>query len=102
MCCVSVWSRSCVRADVFGEMGLCTGEPRSANVICKEECVLLEIQRKNLKPLMEKNPEILETIGTLMTQRRQKLQSMNQERAETRREALIRRMQILFANCGET
>jgi CRP-like cAMP-binding protein len=88
-------------SDVFGEMGLCTGEPRSANVICKEECVLLEIQRKHLIPLMEESPEILETIGTLMAQRRQRLQAMNQERDETRRQALIRRMQKLFASSGE-
>ena len=89
-------------SDVFGEMGLCTGEPRSANVICKEECVLLEIQRKHLIPLMEESPQILETIGTLMAQRRQRLHAMNQDRAETRRQALISRMQRLFTRTGET
>ena len=83
-------------------MGLCTGEPRSANVICNEECVLLEIQRKQLIPLMEENPQILETIGTLMAQRRQRLHATNQERAETRRQALINRMQRLFTRIGET
>ena len=90
------------QSDVFGEMGLCTGEPRTASVICKEECVLLEIQRKHLIPLMEESPQILETIGTLMAQRRQRLHAMNQERAETRRQALISRMQRLFTRSGET
>ena len=89
-------------SDVFGEMGLCTGEPRSANVICKEECVLLEIQRKHLIPLMEESPQILETIGNLMAQRRQRLHAMNPDRAETRRQALISRMQRLFTRIGET
>ncbi len=90
------------RSDVFGEMGLCTGEPRSASVICKEECVLLEIQRRHLIPLMEESPQILETMGTLMAQRRQRLRTLNQERAETRRQALISRMQRLFTRSGET
>ena len=89
-------------SDVFGEMGLCTGEPRSANVICNEECVLLEIQRMHLIPLMEESPQILETMGTLMAQRRQRLHATNQERAETRRQALISRMQRLFIRSGET
>ena len=88
-------------SDVFGEMGLCTGEPRSANVICNEECVLLEIQRMHLIPLMEESPQILEMMGTLMAQRRQGLRAMNQERAETRRQALINRMQRLFSRSGE-
>ena len=89
-------------SDVFGEMGLCTGEPRSANVICNEECVLLEIERIHLIPLMEESPQILETMGTLMAQRRQRLHATNQERAETRRQALISRMQRLFIRSGET
>ena len=90
------------QSDVFCEMGLCTGEPRSASVICKEECVLLEIQRMHLIPLMEESPQILETIGTLMAQRRQRLHAMNPDRAETRRQALISRMQRLFTRIGET
>ncbi len=89
------------RSDVFGEMSLCTGEPRSASLICKEECVLLEIQRRHLIPLMEESPQILETMGTLMAERRQRLRTLNQERAETRRQALISRMQRLFTRSGE-
>jgi small-conductance mechanosensitive channel/CRP-like cAMP-binding protein len=82
--------------DIFGEMGLCTGEPRSATVSCREECVLLEIERHHLIPLMEEHPEILETIGTLMASRRRELRTNSQNRAETRRRALIGRMQRLF------
>ena len=89
-------------SDVFGEMGLCAGEPRSANVICNEECVLIETQRMHLIPLMEESPQILETMGALMAQRRQRLHATNQERAETRRQALISRMQRLFIRSGET
>ena len=51
------------RSDIFGEMALCTGEDRSASVICNKECVLIEIERQHLLPLLEEHPEILETMG---------------------------------------
>ena len=51
---------------------------------------------------MEESPQILETIGNLMAQRRQRLHAMNPDRAETRRQALISRMQRLFTRIGET
>ena len=70
-------------------------------MICKEECDLLEIQRTHFIPLMEESPPILETIASLMAQRRQKLRAMNQEPAETRRQSLISRMQKLFTRTGE-
>ncbi|WP_114993823.1 mechanosensitive ion channel family protein [Synechococcus sp. UW179A] len=84
-------------SDAFGEMALCTGEARSASVICKSECVLIEIERKHLLPLIEEQPEILETMGSIMAARRQQLQANKQQRAESRRRALIARMQRLFS-----
>ena len=44
------------RSDIFGEMALCTGEARSASMICEKECVLIEIERKYLLPLLRENP----------------------------------------------
>ena len=84
-------------SDAFGEMALCTGEARSASVICKSECVLIEIERKHLLPLLEEQPEILETMGSIMAARRQQLKANQQQRAESRRRALIARMQRLFS-----
>lgn len=91
-----------VPSDIFGEMALCTGEPRSATVICREECVLLEIERRHLIPLMEDHPQILETIGTLIAARRKELRGLSERRAETRRLALISRMQRLFKLTGNS
>ena len=82
--------------DAFGEMALCTGEARSASVICRNECVLIEIERKHLLPLLEEQPEILKTMGSIMAARHQQLKTINEHRAETRRRALIGRMQRLF------
>ena len=86
-----------VTSDAFGEMALCTGEERSASVICKSECVLIEIERKHLLPLLEEQPQILETMGSIMAARRQQYKAIKDNRAETRRRALISRMQKLFS-----
>ena len=88
-------------SDVFGEMALCTGEARSASVICKSECVLIEIERKHLLPLLEEQPALLETMGSIMAARREQLKANKQQRAESRRLALIARMQRLFSLSGQ-
>ena len=88
-------------SDVFGEMALCTGEKRSASVLCNNECVLIEIQRKHLLPLLEEHPEILETMGTIVSARRKELKALKGNRAESRRLALIARMQRLFNPPGQ-
>ena len=44
--------------SVFGEMALFDGMPSSATVMAAEESILLEIQRDDLFPFLQKNPEI--------------------------------------------
>ena len=88
-------------SDIFGEMALCTGEARSASVLCNKECVLIEIERKHLLPLLEEHPEILETMGTIIAARRKELKALKGNRAESRRLALIARMQRLFNLPGQ-
>ena len=88
-------------SDVFGEMAFCTGEARTTSVICKSECVLIEIERKHLLPLLEEQPAILETMGSIMAARRQELKANKEQRAESRRRALIARMQRLFSLSGQ-
>jgi len=89
------------RSDIFGEMALCTGEDRSASVICNKECVLIEIERQHLLPLLEEHPEILEIMGTIIAARRKELEALQGNRAESRRLALIARMQRLFNLSGQ-
>ena len=89
------------KKEVFGEMALCTGKSRTASVICKDECVLLEIERKHLQPLLEDHPKILETIGSIVAARQQQLNAIKSSKAESRRLALIARMQRLFSQAGQ-
>jgi hypothetical protein len=56
--------------DFFGEMSLLTGEPRSANVVAFEEAEVLRIDKSGLKPILEANPVLVETIGELVEERR--------------------------------
>ena len=70
-------------------------------MVCNNECVLIEIERKHLLPLLEEHPEILETMGTIIAARRQELKALKENRAENRRLALIARMQRLFSLTGQ-
>ena len=56
--------------EFFGEMGLFTGEPRTATVIAEEETEVLEINHLCLKPILESNPELVESFSRLIGERR--------------------------------
>lgn len=56
--------------DFFGEMGLFTGEPRTATVIALEETEVLEITHDSLKPILEDNPELVDRFSEIIAERR--------------------------------
>lgn len=56
--------------DFFGEMGLFTGEPRTANVVAAEETEVLEIGHDSMKSLFETNPDLVEAISHTINERR--------------------------------
>ncbi len=60
----------------FGEMSLLTGEARSADVICNQECQLLEISAAALKSALENEVKSLETLAQLVAVRQQELASL--------------------------
>jgi small-conductance mechanosensitive channel len=60
--------------DFFGEMSLLTGEPRSANVVVDEETEVLQIRKSAIKPIFEGNPKLLDSIGSIIADRRAKLE----------------------------
>ncbi len=65
--------------DFFGEMGLLTGEPRSATVIAVEETEVLEINNLCLKPVLEENPELVASLSQIIDERRETLDKMETE-----------------------
>ncbi len=64
MVVATLWPGECV-----GEMSLLTGEPRSANVYAKSPGILLEIDKIDLEPILQKSPKLIEKISQLLFER---------------------------------
>ncbi|HEV7644301.1 MAG TPA: mechanosensitive ion channel family protein [Pyrinomonadaceae bacterium] len=65
--------------DIFGEMCLFTGQPRSATVTAAEETEVLEIGHFALKPLFENNPDLAEAMSKTIAERRAQLTAKKEE-----------------------
>jgi CRP-like cAMP-binding protein len=59
--------------DFFGEMALFTGEPRTANVVALEETEVLEIEHAAMKRVFDTNPDLVESLSFIITERRKGL-----------------------------
>jgi small-conductance mechanosensitive channel len=71
--------RNLSEGDFFGEMGLFTGEPRTATVVATEETEVLEITQRCLKPILEENPDLVERFGDIIEERRTKLTEVHDQ-----------------------
>jgi CRP-like cAMP-binding protein len=60
-------------SDFFGEMSLLTGEPRTADVVALVETEVMQIRRSSLKPILEANPLLAQSITEIVAERRMKL-----------------------------
>jgi small-conductance mechanosensitive channel len=69
--------------DFFGEMALFTGEPRTANVLALEETEVLEIGHAAMKRVFDTNPDLVESLSHIMSERRQGLASQTDSPATT-------------------
>ena len=81
---------------VFGEMTLCTDAPRNATVRTLTEAVLLEVERRDLVPLLNANPALLEHLGTLVSARQHELKCLSDTAVAEQTSWLIDRMRQLF------
>ncbi|WP_247878282.1 mechanosensitive ion channel family protein [Azospirillum sp. TSO22-1] len=55
--------------DVFGEMSLLTGQPRSASVVANTDAVVYELDKDHLDPVLRRRPELATQLAELMAQR---------------------------------
>ncbi len=55
--------------DCFGEMSLLTGAPRSAKVFTLVDSIVYEISKPIIKPILEKEPSVLEGLSKLLAER---------------------------------
>lgn len=68
--------------QVFGEMSLLSGQPRSATVVAEEAAELLEIDRVAFKTLFKANPEVAAAIASTVEARRETNDRIIQDGAE--------------------
>lgn len=59
------------RGDVFGEIALLTGQPRTADVRALGYCNLLVLSRTDFRSLTDKDPTLKQHMATMAAQRRQ-------------------------------
>jgi len=64
--------------DFFGEMSLLTGEKRSASVIADDETQVIEIRKKELTPILKKDPTLAERIVEIVELRQKELAAIEE------------------------
>lgn len=96
---VSKTLRNLREGDFFGEMGLLTGEPRTATVTATEEAEVLEINNLCLKPILEENPDLVKILSQIVEERRlsmDKLESENESRKTIGKESAFNSIKRFF------
>jgi small-conductance mechanosensitive channel/CRP-like cAMP-binding protein len=90
--------------DFFGEMGLMTGEPRSATVIALTDVECYRLDKETFQSIISSRPEIAEDISTVLASRRVELEAkregLNDEAKKVRlrhhQSYLLERIQNFF------
>jgi small-conductance mechanosensitive channel/CRP-like cAMP-binding protein len=84
--------------EVFGEVSLLTGQPRSATVAAAFDALVYEIHREDLDPIMHRRPEIAEGLATVMAghhaRNEDHSRTPQQQAAPTRDDILVRLRQL--------
>ncbi len=84
--------------DFFGEMGLFTGQPRTARVVAVEETEVLEIGHRAMKNLFAANPDLVASLSHTISERRAALAAQTQtaERDDDGGEGLVSSIKRFF------
>jgi CRP-like cAMP-binding protein len=96
---------SLVSNQIFGEMGLLTGAPRTASVRATSETLLCKISKSALQPIIQRRPDIMESLSDILAERELKtMEATNQYSEEQKtkakqssKEKLLSLMNDLFA-----
>lgn len=86
--------------EIFGEMALCMKQPRNSTVRALEESVLLEVERRDLQPLIDQDQGLIEKLARLVHLRQMEIGMLNKEQDLSRKldnqRRLIRSMHKLY------
>ena len=91
--------------DYFGEMGLMTGEPRSATVMALTDVKCYRLSKETFEAILQRRPEIAEEISATLAHRRAGLDAVREEvsdealrdRVNQHQMALLLRIRQFFA-----
>ena len=95
--------------DYFGEMGLMTGEPRSATVVALIDVKCYRLSKETFEAILQRRPEIAEEISATLAHRRAGLDAVREElsdevlreRVNQHQVALLLRIRQFFALDGD-
>jgi len=90
--------------DIFGEMGMLTGEPRRATVVAVGETECWRLGKERFREVLEERPALAEELSRLLAARRVELASAKEEiseetrrhRIEAERGTLLARIERFF------
>src|SRR6266852_1229854 len=64
--------------NVFGEMGVVTGEPRTASVIAASEVECYRLDKEAFQRVLKQSPQIAESVSNVMARRRVELAAVRE------------------------
>lgn len=70
-----------IKGDIFGELSLLDGNPRSANVVTLEKCVFAILRKTDFQELMKNNQTIVTNVITFLCNRIRLVNSLAQSMA---------------------
>jgi small-conductance mechanosensitive channel/CRP-like cAMP-binding protein len=79
--------------DFFGEMGMMTGEPRSATVSALTDVECYRLDKEAFDEILSRRPEIAEDISEILARRRAELEAIREGLNEEAKRARMRRHQ---------
>ncbi len=94
-----------VPGDVYGEISLLTGEPRTATIRAATDAVAYEIRKEHLEPVLKARPDAAAAIARIVAERRlateralaQEVAPVSVERVESLAGSLLRKMKSFFS-----
>jgi small-conductance mechanosensitive channel/CRP-like cAMP-binding protein len=95
--------------NVFGEMGVVTGEPRSASVVAVTEVECYRLDKEAFQRVLKVRPHIMESVSGVMARRRVELATVREglnadqrkERVKEERSRILASLQSFFGLDGD-
>jgi small-conductance mechanosensitive channel/CRP-like cAMP-binding protein len=76
--------------NVFGEMGVVTGEPRTASVIAASEVECYRLDKEAFQRVLKQRPQIAESVSNVMARRRVELAVVREDLNADQKKARVR------------